>query len=95
MNETKQLLPIGSVVLLKDGTKEVMITGFYSVSADEPNTIYDYCGCMYPEGVISSDQNLLFNHSQIVKILYMGYKSEKEVEFKQNLANAINNIENN
>ena len=93
MKDSTKLLPIGSVVMLNNGTKEVMITGFYSVSADEPNNIYDYCGCMYPEGLISSEQNLLFNHSQIVKILHMGYNSEKEAEFKQKLANAVNKID--
>ena len=94
MQESTKLLPIGSVVMLNNGTKEVMVTGFYSVSADEPNSIYDYCGCMYPEGVISSEQNLLFNHAQIAKVIYMGYNSEKEVEFKQKLAQAVNIIEN-
>ena len=94
MNESTKLLPIGSVVMLNNGTKEVMITGFYTVSADDPNNIYDYCGCMYPEGIITSEQNLLFNHSQIVKLLYMGYNSDKEKEFKQKLENAVNKIEN-
>ena len=95
MNNATKLLPIGSVVMLNNGTKEVMITGFYVVSADEPNIIYDYCGCIYPEGMITSEQNLLFNHSQIVKILYMGYNSEKEKEFKQKLENAINRKDDN
>ena len=94
MQESIKLLPIGSVVMLNNGTKEVMITGFYTVSKDEPDNVYDYCGCMYPEGVISSDQNLLFNHEQIAKIYFMGYVSEKEKEFKQKLEAAVNKIEN-
>lgn len=94
MNVTNKLLPIGSVVLLEGGTKEVMVTGFYTVSEEEPNTIYDYCGCIYPEGVLSSDKNLLFNHSQIAKILFEGYNSDKEKEFKQKLAEAVKKIDN-
>ena len=70
-----------------------MITGFYSIASSDPNKIYDYCGCMYPEGVISSDQNLLFDHNQIEKLVYMGYKDEEEKEFKNKLGTIINKEE--
>lgn len=93
MKDATKLLPIGSVVMLNNGTKEVMITGFYTVSEKDQNNIYDYCGCMYPEGLLTSEQNLLFNHSQIVKILHMGYNSEKEKAFKQTLFDALNKID--
>ena len=63
----QKYLPIGSVVLLKDATKKVMITGF-CVLPQEGNNVFDYCGCIYPEGMISSEQNCLFNHNQIEKI---------------------------
>ena len=59
----------------------------------DPTNIFDYCGCMYPEGVISSERNLLFNHDQISRILYMGYNSEKEKEFKEKLAIAVNKVD--
>ena len=95
MNDTMKLLPIGSVVMLQNGKKEVMITGFYIVTEKEPNTIYDYCGCMYPEGTITSEQNLVFNHNQIVKILHIGYINENEKNFKHKLSNAIDKIEKN
>ena len=90
MKDANKLLPIGSVVMLNNGTKEVMITGFYTVANNDLNTVYDYCGCMYPEGVIISDQNLLFNHNQIAKVLFIGYRSDKDVEFKRKLTEAIN-----
>lgn len=89
-----KLLPIGSVVLLKDGTKKVMITGFYVMSEKNKETVFDYSACLYPEGVISSDKNLLFNHNQIEQICFMGYENEEEKEFKQKLSSAINEINN-
>ena len=46
----KEFLPVGSVVLLKGGTKRVMVTGFCSVDNDDTTKIYDYTGCLYPEG---------------------------------------------
>ena len=93
MKDSTKLLPIGSVVMLKEGTKEVMITGFYSVPENDKNKIYDYCGCLFPEGVMSSNENLLFNHDQIANVLYMGFSNQQEKEFKQKLASAFSVIE--
>ena len=90
MKDTSKLLPIGSVVLLNNGTKRVMITGFYSIASNDPNKVYDYCGCMYPEGVLSSEQNLLFDHNQIAKLVYMGYKDDEEKDFKKKLGELVN-----
>lgn len=84
MNE--KYLPIGTVVLLKNGKKRVMITGFL-VSSDG-KTVYDYAGCMYPEGVVSSTEALVFNHDQIENIYHMGLIDEEEKQFKERLKEA-------
>lgn len=77
MNREKYL-PIGSVVLLKNGKKRVMVTGFAATALEAENPrMYDYMGCLYPEGVISSDKNLLFDHNQIDQIYYIGYIDEE------------------
>ena len=93
MKDTSKLLPIGSVVLLNNGTKTVMVTGFYSVAANDTKTVYDYCGCLFPEGVLSSEQNLLFNHNQIMKVCYMGYTSEEEKSFKVKLGEIVSKMD--
>lgn len=87
-------LPIGTVVLLREGKKRLMITGFCpkTVDKDEKKS-YDYCGVMYPEGVITMESILLFNHNQIKKIFHMGlYKDEEEKQFKLKLKK-LNNKE--
>ena len=46
----KELLPIGSVVLLKGGIKKIMITGIKPVSKDDEDGTeqeYDYIGVIY------------------------------------------------
>ena len=54
MNEVgEKYLPIGTVVMLKGGKKRLMISGFCSISADDSKVIYDYSGCMFPEGFLS------------------------------------------
>ena len=55
MEELKKYLPIGTVVLLKGGQKRLMITGFCSIPKEDKTKIYDYTGCLYPEGVLNSE----------------------------------------
>ena len=90
MNE--KYLPIGTVVLLKGAIRRLMITGFCINTKDNPDEIYDYLGCLYPQGVLTSEQNLVFNHEQIEKIYFMGYIDEEEKEFKDLLKKQIANM---
>ncbi len=90
MPETyEKYLPIGSVIILKEATKKLMITGFCIAATDNPQEVYDYSGCLYPEGLISSDQVALFNHEQISKIYAIGYSDEEEKEFKRKLKEEV------
>ncbi len=85
-------LPIGSVVLLNGGKRKVMVIGYRSLSDGENAnelTEWDYCGCIFPEGVLSSEINLLFNHSQIEKIYCIGYFDEEAKKFHDYL-NSLN-----
>lgn len=95
----KNLLPIGSVVLLKGGSKKLMITGVKPVSSESPDTVYDYIGVVYPEGYLSSEYNFLFNHEDINDIIFTGYNNPEretfldflEEEYKKEQANAESN----
>ncbi len=72
----EKYLPIGTVCMLKGGEKPIMVIGYCPLTeANQKQVSYDYIGCMYPEGVISSEQNLVFNHDQIDH-----YVREVEVE---------------
>lgn len=77
----KKLLPIGSVVLLKGGTKKLMIIGVKPVTAEKPNEIYDYIGVLYPEGFLSNEYNFLFNHDDINDIIFTGYNNPERENF--------------
>jgi len=90
MDTEKKFLPIGSVVRLKGAQKYLMIVGFCTISPENPDKIMDYNGCFYPEGIISSQLNLLFNHEQIEEILFEGFQNEEEQEFKIKLNEYIN-----
>ena len=61
----ERFLPIGTVVLLKNGKKEVMITSYciFPNNVELKNgkevkpekKIYEYGGCIYPEGILDSN----------------------------------------
>ncbi len=86
MNEQYgKYLPVGTVVLLQNGTKRIMINGFCTMDANKPDKVYDYSGVLFPEGSLSSDQTLLFDHSQIVRIDHLGLQDQEEAEFKVKL----------
>lgn len=89
MEMREKFLPIGSVVLLKGGKKKLMITGFCSMAEDDRTKVYDYTGCIYPEGYLNSNQICLFDHEQIEEIFFIGYEDEEEKEFKDSLEELV------
>ena len=73
----KFYLPIGTVVLLKNGKKKVMIYGRRQRRITEEKE-YDYIACLYPEGNIGVDYMYLFNHEDIDTVVYRGYSDADE-----------------
>ena len=84
--EIKNLLPIGSVVLLKNGTKRVMIFGIKQTD-NETGIEYDYISVLYPEGNVGEVGQYLFNHSDIAEIYFRGYEDEEREGFIEALDN--------
>ena len=90
----EKYLPIGTVVMLKGGSKRVMIAGFCSMDTGDTSDpqVYDYSGCMYPEGFLASNQVCLFNHDQIKTVYHLGLQDDdEEKEFKKQLKE-LNNL---
>lgn len=48
--DVKDILPLGTIVVLKSGKRKIMITGRYQIKADT-DELFDYLGCLYPEGI--------------------------------------------
>ena len=60
MQQVGELLPVGSIVLLKGGTKKTMIMGVLQTDEEHPETVYDYMGIPYPEGYMGEESVYLF-----------------------------------
>ena len=87
----EKYLPIGTVVRLKEGKKNLMIIGFAASSKDSGDKIFDYMGSFYPEGVFTTEMNFLFNHDQIEEILFKGFVNDEENKFKKILNEFLTN----
>ena len=84
-----EFLPIGSVVLLKEGAKRIMIFGILQENLEDATEAYDYIGVPYPEGNMGDDYQYLFHHADIVQVFCRGYEDEERATFVQNLDNYL------
>ena len=82
------LLPIGSVVLLKNGMHKVMIIGIKPLRAEEPEVVYDYFAVMYPEGYLGGRTCFIFNHEDINDVVFRGYDNPERKAFMDYLDKA-------
>lgn len=83
-NNIMEILPLGSVVTLKKGTKKLMIVGRIQEHM-ESGKLYDYSAVCYPEGMLDSKGLYLFRHEDIERVYYVGLQEEEEFAFRQYL----------
>lgn len=81
MMKFRELLPIGSVVLLKNAQKKIMIIGLMPIKHMESgeDVAYDYIGVPYPEGYIGHESAMLFKHESIEEVAFMGYSNDERI----------------
>ena len=85
-NNVKELLPIGSVVILREASKKAMIYGVKQINT-ATDIEYDYIGVIYPEGNMGDGTQFFFNHDAIDEIFFRGYEDEEREAFIERLAN--------
>ncbi len=95
----ERFLPIGTVVILKGGKKELMIMSYCVMpdgqaydkdgETDVKGKMFDYGACFYPEGMLTSDQMFVFNHEQIDKVCFKGYVTDAQKEISDVLTKGM------
>lgn len=85
----KKYLPIGSVVLLKDSQKRIMIVGLKQKQVNT-DKIWDYCACLYPEGILDPEKLYLFDNEKIERIYFVGFQDSEGLEFMKLLSQMDN-----
>ena len=87
----KDLLPIGSVVVLKKGTKKLMIIGRLQQNV-KTKKLYDYAGCLWPEGYLDKEYSYVFNNDDIDRLYYLGMQDIEEFNFRIKLDEMMKKI---
>ena len=78
LKDVRELLPIGSVVKLKEAEKCLMIFGIRQTDTKAKRE-YDYVAVMYPEGNLGENLRFMFDHDDIDEVVFKGYEND---EFK-------------
>lgn len=76
------MLPLGSVVYLKNGTAKTIIINRGIFFEDNSNTkMFQYEGCLYPNGSNPQDR-YYFNEEDIDEVIFRGYEDKLEENFQ-------------
>ena len=81
MEEAERFLPIGTICSVRGNNKLMMITGVFSVEYAGNVRMYDYSGCVYPEGMLLRNKICSFNHADIERIQHLGYVTDEYRNF--------------
>lgn len=84
-NKNKELLPLGSIVYLQEGTQKLMIIGrgvIFDDEETEEKAFADYMGVLYPMG-FQTESTLFFQYENIDKVVFVGYSDEEEERFSE------------
>lgn len=84
MNKNKkELLPLGSIVLLKEGLQKLMVVGrgaIYTNQETGQDDFADYMAVVYPAG-LNPETTIFFQHKDIDKVVFKGYSDSEEERF--------------
>ena len=81
INNEEVLLPIGSIVVLKEGYKKLMVIGRMQLQGKEER-LWDYLGVLYPEGYLGEGYTFLFNNEDIEEVVFEGYTDLEDEAFR-------------
>ncbi len=87
-----KVLPIGSVVRLKNGDIKLMILNRAPLYNQNGVVGYfDYSACIYPAGKIE-EQVYFFNEENIEEVYFKGYIDEQEEQFQEEYDEKVKEI---
>lgn len=77
------MLPIGSIVYLKEGSRKLMVLNRGALLEQSGEKfLFDYSECIYPVG-LDAEQILYFNEENIDKVVYEGFKDDEETRYQE------------
>ena len=91
--EHNYILPLGSVLRVKNGKGTLMVIGRAQLFNNQGTIGYfDYSAVLYPRGLISNNNFVFFNHEDIAEVIFEGYRSEDEIAFADRYEEEISKV---
>ena len=91
--ETKEFLPLGSVVIVKGSVKKlVLIARAIFTEVNGERKYFDYGACTYPEGVLG-ENIVYFQHKDIAEVIAKGYTDEDDRRMVENIHTGLEKLE--
>lgn len=87
------VLPIGTVVQLKNYDVRVIIAGYCSVTEKNPDYTWDYSGFVFPIGYLGEDSIVSFDTEEIQQIITYGFQDEEQIRYMEDLKQVLETIE--
>lgn len=77
------MYPIGTIILLNEGERKIMILNRGALYENEEGQIdyFDYSGCIYPVGIDPQVPVIYFNEENIAQVIHEGYRDSEEQKF--------------
>ena len=77
------ILPLGSVVTLKDGdgTELMIITRGALIEENGQEAYFDYGSVIVPHGMVTPEHLYFFNRENVEEVIFKGYANEAEHAF--------------
>ena len=86
MANIKKLLPVGSVIQVKESDKKLTIIG---ILMNNNGVKYDYIAVLFPEGYLDPQHLYVFNHEDIEKVCFLGYMNSEYQLFRGTLSKEL------
>ena len=84
----RRLLPVGTIVKVKDRNAIYMIVGYLRFKGEKDNyKVYDYSAVLFPFGYMSEKEKLSFNHEDIEEIIHLQPTDEEVDKVLDSLSN--------
>lgn len=81
MTEEKDLLPLGTAVLIKDDDSAYIIMARVFQKASDDAFVAKYKGVPHPWGESQTYKTMLFSETDIDKVLQVGYETKADAAF--------------
>lgn len=97
MENNDRLLPLGTIVYLREGSAKMVIIGRGNLIGEEGDKpmLFDYTGVPYPVGFVGTEQIFYFNAEHVDEVFFEGFTDKDDERASKMIAEwKVSNVGN-